>query len=463
MDTFDTITELVDILQGWRNVTNPSLPPIQPKDVLEMVNEQPEMLQEVINLARKEPSMMGLTDSIPDDFTSSFVKEIREDWRFIPSDYVVKDADYNALRKYFDGDRSWFELNERQRTYLDYLAMKPDDFSVDSGVGFEFEHDAANAYNIHEQLAGKLSRDKVFTREMIDDFGVGVGEFPARWGKADVLDSSGGKTQVPGQSGEGNAQRPDQGIEMQEIKKDPSKIAQEVLDNLPDGTRESVESYLSDNYNLSDDEMADVFDEFEDLQIEQNFRKHNEADYPELPGRPPESQPLDMVEKKTARQLMKEFLRKNPRPNLQEMEDFAKESGLEGADMDAFIHKTTREVSKIFAEIGDYAADYPALAAMADRNPDIANLLEPNDEFLSRYSGYSDEERAMYLETRRMQLEGYELDRKLVYQMNEDGTYPTIEQLMARDTGLDPNMSIEEMSAALMAQNQRVLSDSPYL
>ena len=55
----------------------------------------------------------------------------------------MKDADYNALRKYFEGENSFFQLNERQRTYLDYLAMKADDFSVDSGVGFEYEHDAA--------------------------------------------------------------------------------------------------------------------------------------------------------------------------------------------------------------------------------------------------------------------------------------------------------------------------------
>jgi len=40
MDTFDTITELVQILQSWRDLTNPSLPPIQPKDVMEMVNER---------------------------------------------------------------------------------------------------------------------------------------------------------------------------------------------------------------------------------------------------------------------------------------------------------------------------------------------------------------------------------------------------------------------------------------
>ena len=76
MDTLDEMDELVKILQAWRDVTNATsnanLPPIEAVDVLEIVNEQPEMLQEIINLARMQPDVMGLTDHLPDDFTPTF-------------------------------------------------------------------------------------------------------------------------------------------------------------------------------------------------------------------------------------------------------------------------------------------------------------------------------------------------------------------------------------------------------
>ena len=469
MDTFDTINELVNILQGWRDATSSAmgiqLPPIQPRDVMEMVNEQPEMLQEVINLARKSPERLGLTDAVPDEFTDNYVQMIRDEWQFLPSDYIVKDADYNALRKYFEGENTFFQLNERQRTYLDYLAMKPDDFSVDSGVGFEYEHDAANAYNIHEQLAGKLTRDKLFTRDMIDNLDVDVGFYPARWDKTNVLDSSGGKTQVPGQSGEGGAQRPGEGIEMTQLAltdEQVQDIAGELLDKIPQADEGAVKQFIRDNYDVSESDVENVFDEFEDLQIENQFRQHNEAEYDPLPTGPDPQKPVEMVEKKTLRKLMKELLKKNPRPTLQDMEDFAKENGLEGRNMDAFIDDTARHISKMMEEIGDYGDDFPALAEMAERNPEIGKLLAPSEDFLAKYFGASEEEREIMREIRQKQLEGYELDRKLPYQLNEDGSYPTIEQLMARDTGLDENMTVEELAAALMAKNKRVLQDSPY-
>ena len=163
MDAYDQIHELITVLQKWRDVQNlvnkTTLPPIQPRDIYEMVNKQPEMLQDVLNLARHDPLQMGLTESLPNDFTDNYVEQLRSEWRFLPSDYNLFDGDYNAIVRYFQGRDSLSKLNVKQRGILDSLLYEADDFSVDSGRGFKFDHDAGNAYNLREQLLGKLERD----------------------------------------------------------------------------------------------------------------------------------------------------------------------------------------------------------------------------------------------------------------------------------------------------------------
>ena len=95
MDSYDQLNELVVILQKWRDITNftqgTKLPPIEPRDVFEIVNQHPEQLQDVINLARSDPRSMGITDHIPDDFTESYVQELLKEWRSLPSDYNLSE------------------------------------------------------------------------------------------------------------------------------------------------------------------------------------------------------------------------------------------------------------------------------------------------------------------------------------------------------------------------------------
>ena len=125
MDAYDQLNELVTILQKWRDIQNlqngTTLPAIQPRDVYELVNEQPEMLQEILNLSRENPLQLGFTESLPDAFTANYVEQLRGDWRFLPSDYNLFDGDYNAIVRYFQGRDSLSKLNAKQRGILDSL------------------------------------------------------------------------------------------------------------------------------------------------------------------------------------------------------------------------------------------------------------------------------------------------------------------------------------------------------
>ena len=140
MDTYDSVNELVLILQKWRDLENSTmglnLPPVEPLDVMTMVNYEPDTLQNVLNVARENPDRLGLTEALPDEITENYANEIRNEWRFIPTDYHVRDADYNSLVKYFRNERGYSQLNGRQRTLLKYMTYDADVFSVDAGMGF---------------------------------------------------------------------------------------------------------------------------------------------------------------------------------------------------------------------------------------------------------------------------------------------------------------------------------------
>ena len=101
---------------------------------------------------------------------------------------------------------------------------------------------------------------------------------------------------------------------MQELPSQSERIAAEVFEQIPEASEQAVRDFLRKNYALDDDGVDDVFDEFEDLQLESQFRNANEY----VPYQPPENpmqKPTTMMEKKALRKLLRDLMKKNPQPS----------------------------------------------------------------------------------------------------------------------------------------------------
>ena len=168
---FSEIIEIVTLLQNFNDLAAKvsGTPPevVQPRDILQMLNENPGSLQQIMNMARDNPSYYGMTESETSGFSSDYVDDLFNQWRFLPSDYNLALEDYNALDAYFRQNKQLSSLSDRQLDLLESLTYQADDFSVDSGL-FDFESDAVNAYNLREQLLGRLQRNNVLSKEILE-------------------------------------------------------------------------------------------------------------------------------------------------------------------------------------------------------------------------------------------------------------------------------------------------------
>ena len=146
-DTVGLLNELVTILQKWQNIDtfiNGSEPhQIVYRDVFQMSNEHPEAFADLIKLARDQPSRLGFTENTginPQEYTDSFITHLTDEFRLLPSDYILQTQDFNAARDYFRGDKLLSELSAKQQQVIRSLTYTEDQFTVDSGL-FDFQHD----------------------------------------------------------------------------------------------------------------------------------------------------------------------------------------------------------------------------------------------------------------------------------------------------------------------------------
>ena len=213
MEGYEKLNEMIALLQNVQDA-NPHLGVshvVTAQDVLEYVNEEPETLQELLEMGKS----LATDEYVGENITPNFVADLVDEWKLLPSDIKLLNLDYRAIRDYFDRTTTYAQLTERQQGYLESLRYTGDDFTVDSG-NYGFEHKAVNGVNVKEQLVGRLKEDGYVTDGMIRQleqkeisFRLGAPEWTYGY-----LDSAVG-AQRPGVVGPGKAEHPSN-VELQE-------------------------------------------------------------------------------------------------------------------------------------------------------------------------------------------------------------------------------------------------------
>ena len=271
MSGFDVINNLVTIMQKFenleamRNGTTPST--ITAQTVLQLVNEQPEKAQLFVDAAKRLPEEFGMTAAEAQDFDVDSIKQLFDDWRFLPSDYNLQLQDYNAIADYFLAKRPLSSLKDSQRDLIYALEFKADDFSVDSGL-FDFDHDAVNMYNLREQLLGRLERDDILNPGLIDLF---KNDFPETFSFMEMIKPPEpiNFNEVPGISSAPKAQVP----KVQKPKTYRSqKILQKLLTRNPNPSEDEIRDF-AEQHNLSEEDTADFIELVERHLMEQKLNE----------------------------------------------------------------------------------------------------------------------------------------------------------------------------------------------
>ena len=123
-DGFDILNELLSHLNEHTQYENSFLSPehqipeFTPKDVIEMVNNRPESLEQIVTELRTQNDSIVGADSA-NQSVGEYVQNLHDSWQMLPSDYSVSKTDMRGIRKYFNGDKLYSQLNERQQGMLD--------------------------------------------------------------------------------------------------------------------------------------------------------------------------------------------------------------------------------------------------------------------------------------------------------------------------------------------------------
>ena len=163
---FDILNELLAHLNEHTQYENSFLSPenqipeFTTQDVIELVNNRPESLEQIVTELRTQNDSIIGADSA-NQTVSEYVQTLHDNWQMLPSDYVVSKKDMRGIREYFQGDKLYSELSERQQGMLDALTFEDSDFSVD-GM-YAFDHDAVKFFSLREQVMHNLNEQNILT------------------------------------------------------------------------------------------------------------------------------------------------------------------------------------------------------------------------------------------------------------------------------------------------------------
>lgn len=166
MEGYEKLNEMIFVLQTFQD-SNPEYAgdqPVSARDVLNMVNQDPRNLQQMLDYVKEQSG-----DLVGVDITPNFVADLADDWNLLPSDIQLLHLDYSAIVDYFDRTKTYAQLTVRQQRYLESLRYTDDDFTVDGGMGFKTTGDAVNGLNVKEQLVGRLISDGYLSHSMLEE------------------------------------------------------------------------------------------------------------------------------------------------------------------------------------------------------------------------------------------------------------------------------------------------------